>query len=67
MMPIRSRKTGEVYREGQQSRGLQCPKCACHHFSVVYTRHKEDDRIERRRECRHCGYRVTTSETIVID
>ncbi len=35
-------------------RGLECPECQCHHFYVIYTR-KREERIVRRRECRHCG------------
>jgi hypothetical protein len=41
--------------------GLVCPDCGCRHFFVVYTRQKEGH-IERRRECRHCGRRITTWE-----
>lgn len=47
-----------------QHRGLECPKCGCRHFSVVYTRRALGGRIIRRRECRHCQRRVTTSEQI---
>jgi predicted nucleic acid-binding Zn-ribbon protein len=66
-MPLHNRKTGNVYYEGQDDRGLHCPRCSCRHFKVVYTRHIEQGRIERRRECRNCHYRVTTWETIAID
>lgn len=44
--------------------GLECPKCGCRHFEVVKTI-RQAKRIVRRRECRHCGRRVTTSEKIV--
>lgn len=43
-------------------RGLVCTKCGCRHFHVLYTRPVVNGRILRRRECRHCGYRVTTYE-----
>lgn len=43
-------------------RGLRCPKCACPHLWVVYTRKCERGRIRRRRECRNCGKRITTYE-----
>jgi transcriptional regulator NrdR family protein len=43
-------------------RGLECPRCGCQHFRVVYTRPALGGRIMRRRECRHCGRRVTTYE-----
>ena len=48
----------------QALRGLECPRCGCRHFRVIYTRAAWGGRIVRRRECRHCGRRVTTSERI---
>lgn len=45
-------------------RGLECPRCGCRHFRVIYTRAAWGGRIMRRRQCRHCGRRVTTSERI---
>lgn len=46
----------------EERRGLECPKCGCGHFHVVYTRRGTGGRIIRRRECRHCGRRITTAE-----
>ncbi len=43
-------------------RGLECPGCGCAHFRVLYTRRALGGRLLRRRECRHCGRRVTTYE-----
>jgi hypothetical protein len=43
-------------------RGLECPRCGCRHFHVLYTRAAIGGRILRRRECRHCGRRLTTYE-----
>lgn len=43
-------------------RGLECRACGCRHFRVVYTRPAWGGRILRRRECRHCGRRMTTWE-----
>lgn len=43
--------------------GLECPKCGCRHFYVIYTRPRADH-ILRRKECRHCGWRVLTRERI---
>jgi transcriptional regulator NrdR family protein len=51
---------------GQAPRGLECPRCGCRHFRVVYTRAAQGGRIMRRRECRHCGRRITTSERVGI-
>jgi transcriptional regulator NrdR family protein len=48
----------------QIERGLRCRKCGCGHFRVVYTRRAAGGRIVRRRECRHCGTRLTTWERI---
>jgi len=48
----------------EEQRGLTCPKCGCTHFFVVYTRHVQGGKIKRSRECRHCGRRVITHETL---
>ena len=42
--------------------GLICGRCGCREFRVVYTRAAPKGRIRRRRECRHCGMRLTTIE-----
>lgn len=41
--------------------GLECRSCGCRHFEVVYTR-RAAGRIIRRRQCRHCGRRISTTE-----
>jgi len=46
-----------------EKRGLECPKCGCRHFFVIYTRPVAGGRLMRRRECRHCARRITTYET----
>jgi transcriptional regulator NrdR family protein len=46
----------------EQSRGIECRACGCRHFTIIYTRATWGGRIIRRRECRHCGKRLTTSE-----
>jgi len=43
-------------------RGLECRQCGSKHFRVIYTRSAWGGRILRRRECRHCGRRMTTWE-----
>lgn len=45
--------------------GLECPRCGCRHFKVVYTRPGGEGAIQRRRECRHCGWRCTTREKVI--
>jgi transcriptional regulator NrdR family protein len=47
------------------NRGLRCRQCGCRHFHVIYTRAAWGSKLIRRRECRHCGNRVTTCERIV--
>ncbi len=47
-----------------EEKGLECPRCGCRHFYVVYN-DKQTKRIVRRRQCRNCGRRVTTVEKIV--
>jgi transcriptional regulator NrdR family protein len=41
--------------------GLACSRCGCRDLRVVYTRPRATGVI-RRRECRHCGHRMTTWE-----
>lgn len=48
-----------------EDRGILCPKCGCGHFRVIYTRKAARGRLVRRRECRHCGRRVTTTEQLL--
>lgn len=50
-------------RTAVDQRGLVCRHCGCRHLRVVYTRRAWGGRIMRRRECRHCGRRLTTRET----
>jgi hypothetical protein len=45
-----------------EKRGLECRWCGCKHFQVLYTRAAWGGRIMRRRQCRHCGKRMTTWE-----
>jgi hypothetical protein len=50
-------------RREEERRGLECPRCGCRHLPVLYTR-QGARRIVRVRECRHCGRRVVTYESI---
>jgi transcriptional regulator NrdR family protein len=47
-----------------QNKGLVCGQCGCRHFWTTDKR-DGDGYIRRRRECRNCGKRVTTTERIV--
>jgi transcriptional regulator NrdR family protein len=49
--------------EAKPSLGIECPKCGCRHFRVVYTR-PQPKAIIRLRECRHCGRRLLTREQV---
>ena len=46
-----------------EQRGIVCRSCGSRYFRVVYTRPKLGGKIMRRRECRHCGKRITTWES----
>lgn len=46
--------------------GIECPSCACRHHYTVRTS-KINGKIRRRRECRHCGKRFNTYETLPAD
>lgn len=45
--------------------GLRCLKCGHGKFRVIYTRGTRDGKIVRRRECRACGTRLSTRESII--
>lgn len=45
----------------QPGSGLACPRCNCNHFEVIKVTPK-DGFVLRRKECRHCKFRVTTRE-----
>ena len=48
-----------------EERGLKCRECGCQHFRVIYTRAAWGGKLVRRRECRHCGTRMTTWERMI--
>lgn len=56
---------GDQRKPPAEPKGLRCPRCGCGHFRVLYTRRFRGGRLMRRRECRHCGRRMTTHETAV--
>ncbi len=43
--------------------GIECPKCGGTWFKVVYVRPQAKKTL-RRKECQHCGRRVTTYEQL---
>jgi len=48
--------------EKKENRGLECRYCGYRHFRVVFTRGAWGGQFVRRRECRHCGKRMTTCD-----
>jgi transcriptional regulator NrdR family protein len=44
--------------------GICCPRCGCRHIPVVGTYRIGDGVMRRYRECRNCGNRLTTTESI---
>ena len=48
---------------GDSKLGLVCRNCGCQHFRVIYLR-RLIGVVVRCRECRHCGKRLRTRETI---
>lgn len=49
--------------ERPPAEGLACRKCGCAHFRVVYLK-RVPGGVMRVRECRHCGKRMRTRETM---
>lgn len=43
---------------------LTCPSCGFQEFSVTNTGHWTNGGKKRRRECDHCGWAITTWETV---
>lgn len=52
-------------KAAEVSRGIMCPKCGCRDWRVVYKRPLTAGREQRRRACRNCGHRVTTTEKVI--
>jgi len=55
-------KPGATKEQAKDDRGIRCPRCGCGHWRVVYTRAAFGNQLVRRRECRYCGKRLTTTE-----
>ena len=60
-------KMTQVKPISEEQRGITCRRCGGSRFHVIYTRKVRGGRIMRRRECRCCGQRVTTWESIRYD
>ena len=50
-------------RKEPRAEGIACPDCRCRHLIAVRTRHRLG-KINRVRECRNCGRKITTWETL---
>ena len=55
----------EAKKPDYEQRGLSCRTCGSKRFRVVYTRAAYGGKLVRRRECRHCGERITTWERAI--
>ncbi|WP_417396908.1 hypothetical protein [Gimesia chilikensis] len=47
----------------EEEKGVPCPGCGCCHHKVLKTR-RVLEKIWRRRMCRNCGRKFTTTEEI---
>lgn len=72
MTPRRTLADYAAEANGDDSRGLRCPKCGCGHFidakpfEVAETMPRGPRySIQRRRRCRHCGNLFSTYERAV--
>jgi DNA-directed RNA polymerase subunit RPC12/RpoP len=65
-MPIPTANPSQQATPPADQRGLVCRYCGCKHLRVIYTRPAWGGRIVRRRECRHCGKRLTTWEKSAV-
>jgi len=50
--------------EKSAERGIRCPKCHSPESVVYDSRKKKNFSIMRRRECKACGFRYVTEETL---
>jgi len=48
-----------------EPKGIECPHCGCRHFFTVKSRPSTKGYVLRRKECRHCGHRLTTKERVI--
>ncbi len=60
-MKPEQRPTAQNLAATRPQGGLECPQCGCRDFRTRKTI-RGDGVIQRRRECRHCGHRLTTIE-----
>lgn len=47
--------------------GILCPQCGCRHMLAIQSNPKPKQTKLRYRECRQCGKRILTKETVVTD
>lgn len=59
---MKRQTTPQESQAPDDDRGIPCPRCGCRHHSVAYVRRSNGGVVRRRRECRNCGRRFTTSE-----
>lgn len=57
------RKVYEDVMRDEASDGIPCAECGCRHSYVIRTE-RIGEVVRRTRECRNCGKRFFTSETV---
>ncbi len=62
--PHRRKRWPDDYQsDGDNDKGVRCPKCHCQDTRVYYTRKTYGERTHRRRICRHCEHMFSTFES----
>ena len=51
-------------KSGGEQCGIRCPKCQSPESLVYDSRKRKNFSIMRRRECKNCGFRYMTEETL---
>ncbi len=51
-------------RQSGEEKGLRCPRCGSSKSTVYDSRKKQNFSVMRRRECKDCGFRYMTEETL---
>lgn len=51
-------------RQKDEEKGLLCPRCGGSKSTIYDSRKKPNFSVMRRRECKDCGFRYMTEETL---
>lgn len=64
MTRIRRQRRETMKKAENEGRGIRCPKCGSPESLVYDSRKMKNFSVMRRRECKACGFRFTTEETL---